>query len=492
LKNAHSILSNLPAPVVIVTQAGEVVDANRAFLDLAEQHHAKPNPAELFGAAFVRVLSRAWVERHIQSTAPLIVGDEPRPAFRISFMSTGDDQTLGVALQDITAELDLRRMLAGRDRDFAVLRDVGVALSSLLEVETLAERTYEATQRAIPCKSIYIAIYERDTETITFPRYMEDGEWKQHTSRPFGNGLTEHLLRTREPLLLNDNVAERAQALGIEPRGRCSQSWLGAPMVVDGTAVGVIGLQDYDASGAYDEHDVEMLQIIAAQAAAGIKNSLAVSAERRAFREVADAQLRMLETERLRGVTETVGALNHEVNNPLAAIVGNSQLLLRKPDSLPVAAAQKIEAIHEAAKRIQRVTAKMASLIQACSMPYPGEHAILDVRNSIGAEDPGAEAPVVVGAAANMTGAESGPPLPPASPPAAATPSPARSAVANPFEVLAPQSRPADPPSASPLPSRPAPPEASRPASPQASRPTPPQASRPGATPRPSAPRSRP
>jgi nitrogen-specific signal transduction histidine kinase len=84
-------------------------------------------------------------------------------------------------------------------------------------------------------------------------------------------------------------------------------------------------------------------------------------------------------------VTETVGALNHEINNPLAAVVGNAQLLLRKPAELPAGAAQKIEAMHEAAKRIQRVTAKMASLIQACSMPYPGEqHQIIDVKNSVG------------------------------------------------------------------------------------------------------------
>ncbi len=383
MDHASTLIDNFPFPVVTVVKSGETVDANRAFLELTERYHTGKNPVELFGAAFIRVVSRAWVERHIQSTAPLIVGDEPRPAYRITFMSTGEDKTLGVAFQEISGELELRQQLADRDRDFAVLRDVGVELSSLLEVSALTERVYEATRRSIPCESIYIAIYDREAETISFPRYMEEGEWKEMTSRPFGNGLTEHLLRTRQPLLLNENVVEQARGLGVEPQGRECQCWLGAPMVVDDVAVGAIGLQDYAKSGTYRQHDLEMLTIIAAQAAAGIKNSMAMSAERRAFREVADAQMRMLETERLRGVTETVGALNHEINNPLAAIVGNSQLLLRKADSLPVAAVQKIEAVHEAAKRIQRVTAKMASLIQACSMPYPGSQSILDVHNSV-------------------------------------------------------------------------------------------------------------
>ena len=37
----------------------------------------------------------------------------------------------------------------------------------------------------------------------------------------------------------------------------------------------------------------------------------------------------------------------------------------------------------EAAKRIQHVTGKMATLIQANSRPYPGQTAILDLRGSL-------------------------------------------------------------------------------------------------------------
>jgi signal transduction histidine kinase len=164
-------------------------------------------------------------------------------------------------------------------------------------------------------------------------------------------------------------------------------------MLIDGETIGAIGLQDYERTGVYSQHELEMLTIIASQAAAGLKNARAIQAERRAFRELSEAQTRMLETERLRGVTETVGALNHEINNPLTAIVGNSQLLLKKPDGISVANLQKIEAIQDAARRIQRVTAKMATLIQASSMPYPGSQSILDVENSQSSEDVAEDSP---------------------------------------------------------------------------------------------------
>ena len=400
LKHADSIVNNLALPIAVVTQDGETASANRALMELAERCKVRPNLTDLFGAAFSRVLSRAWIERHIQTTAPLICGPEPRETYRLSFATTEDAKTLAVLMQDVTAELESRRALAERERDLAVLRDVGAILSGPLEIDALAERTHEATRRAIACNSIYIAVFDHETEIVSFPRYQEEGEWKEMTSRPLGQGLTEHLLRTCQPLLLNENVLEQARALGIEPQGRPCQSWLGAPMVVDGEAIGAVAAQDYQKTGAFQQRDLDMLTAIAAQAAAGIRNAHSVAAERRAFRESAEAQARMLETERLRGVTETVGALNHEINNPLTAIAGNSQLLLKKPEGIPVAALQKIESIHDSAKRIQRVTGKMASLIQACSMAYPGEQSILDVDRSSTRETAGKDEPEAGEAAA--------------------------------------------------------------------------------------------
>jgi GAF domain-containing protein len=202
--------------------------------------------------------------------------------------------------------------------------------------------------------------------------------------RPYSNGLLEHVLRTRRPLLLSGDVAARARELGVEPVAPAPVAWLGAPMLAGEEALGVIKILDFEDPAAFDQHNLEVLTIIAGQAAAAINNTRLLAEAREAFEELTRAQSKLLENERLRGVTETVGALNHEVNNPLAAIVGNAQLLLREPDAeLNPRLRAKIESILESARRIQRVTGKMATLIQASSMPYPGRDKILDVERSL-------------------------------------------------------------------------------------------------------------
>jgi signal transduction histidine kinase len=158
------------------------------------------------------------------------------------------------------------------------------------------------------------------------------------------------------------------------------------PLQSGDEVIGMVGVQDYEKSDCYGTHDLEALSVIAGQAAAAIRNARLLDAERCARAELSAAHQRMLEAERLRVITETVGALNHEVNNPLAAIAGFAQLLLKRAD-LPPEARMRMTTILDEAKRIEAVTSRMGSLIQAASAPYPGHAAIIDVRRSVAREE---------------------------------------------------------------------------------------------------------
>jgi GAF domain-containing protein len=379
---------------VVVTRGGDLVDGNRAFRELAERCGVMALPAEVFGAAFVRSLARAWIERHLEPEIPVVAGPEPRPVYRMTFITTPGDKTIGVAMRERTADLSIRQgldavqaELAVRNRQLEVLRDVGMALSGELDIESLTERIYEETHRVLPSRNVYIALWDRDQNQVWFPRYLEEGEWQEEQTRPLGDGLTEHLLRTGLPLLLHGDVFEQCRSMGIQPHGRACRSWVGVPMVADGEPIGVIALQDYERDDAFTDAEVQLLVILATLAASAIRNARSLGKARRAYRDLTEAQAQLLETERLRGVTETVGALNHEINNPLAAIAGHAQLLLRRRKTLDSTAVQKIESILDATKRIQRVVTKMASLIQATTMPYPGQQRILDIRQSLARDD---------------------------------------------------------------------------------------------------------
>jgi signal transduction histidine kinase len=86
-----------------------------------------------------------------------------------------------------------------------------------------------------------------------------------------------------------------------------------------------------------------------------------------------------LDKERLGAVVETAVTVNHEINNPLTAILGNVQLLLLKRDDLDEELLKKLQTIEASAMRIRDVTQQLLKLTSARSVSYAEGTSMLDL-----------------------------------------------------------------------------------------------------------------
>ena len=84
------------------------------------------------------------------------------------------------------------------------------------------------------------------------------------------------------------------------------------------------------------------------------------------------------EKERLQGVLEMAGAVCHEINQPLQAILGYSELLLigSKPDDLKD---NKLSSIKAQATRLGEITKKLSTITQYRTLEYLGNTKIVDI-----------------------------------------------------------------------------------------------------------------
>jgi|SRR5262245_10894464 len=412
-----SLIEYLPDPTLLLF--GERTErANQAARDLLARHSLPPDLATMFGRDVAPLIARARREGSAEGLLPLQTGRDEPPVFRVAIRRMAATERFTVVLTDMSREFAWREQLASRNRELALLNDIGVALSASLDLDSLAQRIHEQAGRMLDNTDFCLALYDEASGLLSFPlRVVDRTPLPSLSPRPLGNGLIECVLRTGQPKLLNGDVRAHAEVLGFAVVGRPSTSWLGVPMLAESRAIGVISLQHFGNQARYDEHDVEVLTLIAGQAAAAVRNARLLTQARDAYRELSETQASLLEAERLRSITETVGGLNHEVNNPLAAIAGNAQLLLRDSGALPGGIEDKIRRILEAARRIQGVTAKMANLIHATSAPYPGDARILDVSRSLARE--GFDASATGGAPGVTPGEPQGEPseVPPVGPP---------------------------------------------------------------------------
>ncbi len=160
-----------------------------------------------------------------------------------------------------------------RVAELATLTDIGKALSSTLRVDQLLQVIHEQTRRAMHADDMLILLYDGELHELecAFSTKPEDISVGRRISAD--SGISSYIIRHRKSLLLRGDVVESARAMGLEPVGEPSASWMGVPMVRGERVLGLIIAQHYTQPDVYDESHQVVLETIASQAAIAIENA---------------------------------------------------------------------------------------------------------------------------------------------------------------------------------------------------------------------------
>ena len=164
-----------------------------------------------------------------------------------------------------------------RAEELAVLNEMGRELTGLLSIEAIAGAVYKYASRLMDTTNLFVSLYDEAKQEITPIFVINDRERVQVPPRKLGNGLTDTVLRTCEPLFIPDDMSGHMKNLGIEVitlgDTRMAQCWLGAPLLVGESVLGVIGLQSIETPNLFNEHHRDLLTAISSQAAIAIQNA---------------------------------------------------------------------------------------------------------------------------------------------------------------------------------------------------------------------------
>ena len=100
---------------------------------------------------------------------------------------------------------------------------------------------------------------------------------------------------------------------------------------------------------------------------------------RRTNDELHRSRTRLVEAERLAAIGEVAASVNHEINNPLCAIMLNAQLLADEIEVNPEGARKRAAKIEENVERIQRITHRIQELKESVTKDYVSGDKMLDL-----------------------------------------------------------------------------------------------------------------
>jgi diguanylate cyclase (GGDEF)-like protein len=148
--------------------------------------------------------------------------------------------------------------------------------SSSRNLNELYRSVHVIISELIPAENFYIAVYDEQEEMILFP-YRVDQYDVNITSRPLKKGITEYVMRTGKPLIINpETFADLEREGEVVISGTVSADWLGVPLkAANEKVIGVLAVQTYDQGVRYTQDDCHILTFVSNQVAMAIERKQA-------------------------------------------------------------------------------------------------------------------------------------------------------------------------------------------------------------------------
>ncbi len=355
----HSLIDIPDIFIVVLNREGKIVLANTKF-------------SNLFGFGKDKIIGKDWAEEFF----PVKVRNDIKNKFTeyINGSSTKYEEFVSTLLcksgEEILVKWNNTSIRDEKDRVTYVVNfgiditdsqkeksvieiifNILQAVESEKDLNELFTFIHKSVGKIMPVENFYIALFNKENNIITFP-YFVDKIDKVAPPKGSGKGLTEYVLRTGEPLLIdkikNNQLVEKGE---IEILGSQASIWLGVPLKIKDNTIGVLVVQDYNNAGSYNEKDKKILELLSFPISHAI--------ERRRV-EIEKNKLIEKLSELNASKDKLISIISHDLRSPFNSLLGFSEILTTEYDSLTRDEIQEYQkAIYDASKNLYNMTTNL-------------------------------------------------------------------------------------------------------------------------------------
>ncbi|HLF28771.1 MAG TPA: GAF domain-containing protein [Anaerolineae bacterium] len=199
---------------------------------------------------------------------------------------------IAIALNDAALYAESQRNIEALNGLLSLTNDIARSRSLV----DLTSRAMEHIQVLLGVENYYMALADEQRTEVRFvlERRSDNVVHDTTNTRPFGNGRTEYVIRTRRPLRMDaDEAPARLEQLELTTSESKPGAFLGIPILIGDRVLGMIGLQDLDPGAAFTDAQERLATTLAGQLAVTLDNLRLAEETQRAFADL-DAANRLL------------------------------------------------------------------------------------------------------------------------------------------------------------------------------------------------------
>ncbi len=211
-----------------------------------------------------------------------------------------------------------------RAAELGTVNSISKALASQLNADDLIKLVGDQLKELFRANIVYLALLNPKTKVISFPyQYGDD-----MVPMKLGEGLTSKIILTGEPLLMNKDVTELTVQLGVQNIGLPSASYLGVPIPVGDTNIGVLSVQSTEKENRFNENDLRLLSTIASSVGVALRNATLFEEVKLAKQEAEQAS--KLAEKANEAKSAFLSTVSHELRTPLTSVLGFAKIIKKR------------------------------------------------------------------------------------------------------------------------------------------------------------------
>ncbi|MEE2858645.1 MAG: response regulator [Candidatus Neomarinimicrobiota bacterium] len=263
----------------------------------------------------------------------------------------------------------LRNQLKRSELRNSSLYEIVKVAHGATNLNDLYKAIHENISNLMYAKNFFIALYDEQEHSISFPYYVDEYDDFQGTTEHFGeSSLTCHCILEGIPILfgksdlLDFSNATIEDGPDIMPQGTISEFWLGCPLVVGEKTIGAIVVQSYEKDNEITFEDRDLLSFVSELLAIVIENKHLeedqIAYQSNLEKKIDDRTKELFYAKEkaesaAQAKSEFLANMSHELRTPLNAIIGFCEILIEDASEMQQSGfVNDLNKIHKSGKHL--------------------------------------------------------------------------------------------------------------------------------------------